>query len=365
MACQRRTTRHRAARCIGAVRNSHSPVVNAPSGNNSLAVLACTHETAPLAVREKLAVPQERAGAFCERLRALSGVSEAVVLNTCNRVEIYTAAAASHEAVLELFAAHQTLPSDVVAAHSRWLSGLPAVEHLFHVAAGVDSQMVGEAEILGQVKDAYAAALARRTTGAVLNRVFQKSFQAAAWVRTYTAVGQGQVSVGNVAVELATRIFGELAASRVLVLGTGEAGRKTAQAFVSRGARAITVASRTFDNARALAAEVGGGAVELAAALGALAQHDIIIGSSAVSVSLASADAVRAAAQLRAGEPLFLIDLGMPRNFAPESAAVSGVYLYNLDDLSAIANENLRARLAEVARARAALDARAARTWAK
>jgi glutamyl-tRNA reductase len=321
-------------------------------------------------MREKLALAPEDLSTFYGRLLALPNVAEALVLGTCNRLEIYVAAAAGMAlpppaAIQSLLAEHQTLDVALVAAHGMWLEGCAALEHLFQVASGLDSQMVGETEITGQVKDAYADALARHTTGAVLNRIFQKSFQAAAWVRTYTGIGGGQVSVGNVAVELAARIFGNPADCRVLVLGTGEAGRKTAQAFVSRGARALTVASRTFDNARALAAETGGAAVELSTALDSLARHDIIIGCSSVTSPLVTQARAHAAAQARTDGPLFLIDLGMPRNFSPETAATPGVYLYNLDDLSAIANENLRARLAEVGKARAALAVRATRLWDK
>jgi glutamyl-tRNA reductase len=331
-------------------------------------VLACTHETAPLPVREKLAIAAERAASFREQLRALPGVNGVVVLGTCNRVEIYLAAAAAalpalRNAVPALLAAHQSLAAGVLAAHCRWLEGTRALEHLFHVAAGIDSQMVGESEILGQVKDAYADALARRETGPALNRAFQKSFQAAAWAQTRTGIARGQTSIGSVAVELATRVFGDLSRSRVLVLGTGEVGRKTAQAFVSRGARGLAVASRTFEHARALAEGVGGEAVDLAAALASLGKHDIVIGSASTTGALLSTDAVRAAAAARASEPLFLIDLGIPRNFPPDSAAIPGVYLYNLDDLSGIANENLRARLAGVERVKTLLAARAARVW--
>ncbi|MDR1497990.1 MAG: glutamyl-tRNA reductase [Puniceicoccales bacterium] len=336
--------------------------------NRTLAVLACTHKIAPLAVREKLAIEPERLDRFLENLRALPSVAECLVLSTCNRIEIYVATddadvAALRRSILALLAAHQSLAAGVLAAHCCWLSGLPALEHLFHVAAGVDSQMIGETEILGQVKDAYEAAFARRDTGAFLNRAFQKSFQAAAWVHSQTPVTHGQVSIGNIAVELASRIFGNLSRSRILVLGTGEVGRKTARAFLSRGALALTVASRGVDNARNLAADVGGRFVEMADALRSLDQHDIIIGSASVTSALVSADVVRTAAAARSGDPLFLIDLGLPRNFPPDSGTIRGVYLYNLDDLSAIANENLRARFAAVDAAKIALAAKAARLW--
>ena len=334
----------------------------------TIAALAFTHETAPLPVREKLAIAPERLDEFRSKLCALPGVKEAVVLGTCNRVEIYTAAARSavpvlRDAIPALLASHQSLAAGVLSAHCRWLEGLPALEHLFRVASGVDSQMVGESEILGQVKDAYGEALARHETGPVLNRAFQKSLQTAAWTRTRTVIGQGQVSIGSVAVELATRIFGNLSSSHVLVLGTGEVGRKTAQAFVSRGAHSLSVASRTLENARTLAASTGGTAIELAEALRSFGRHDIVIGSATTSGALLTTESVRTAAAGRGGEPLFLIDLGIPRNFPPDSGAIHGVYLYNLDDLSGIANENLRARLAGVEKVKATLAQKAARIW--
>jgi glutamyl-tRNA reductase len=318
-------------------------------------------------VRERFAIPAERVGDFYIQLNRLPDVAESVVINTCNRVEIYTVTnkGDSTKEVVDLLVEHNGLDPQLVDKHTRHLQGLSAVEHLFHVAAGIDSQMVGETEILGQIKDAYADALARQATGNVLNRTFQKSFQAAAWAHTHTGIGHGQVSVGNIAVELAMRIFGDLADSRVLVLGTGEVGRKTAQAFASRGARNLTVASRTFENARALAKEIGGGAVEMSAALATLGRHDIIIGSSAVTVPLVNESELRTAAEERQGDPLFLIDLGLPRNFPPANTGLRGVYLYNLDDLSAIANENLRSRLAEVEKAKTAMSSRAARLWEK
>jgi len=296
-------------------------------------------------------------------LRAVPGIGECVILPTCNRIEIYTVtetSVAPGHAAAQLAAAHGVDESFVL-AHASEFEGLAAVEHLFEVAAGLDSQMVGEAEILGQVKDAYADALAAGATGPALNRVFQKGFQAAAWARTHTAIGRGEVSIGNVAVELARRIFGDLADSRVLVLGTGEVGEKTAKSFVSRGATDITVAGRTFDNAHRLAASFGGAAIGLGDALARSGHYDIVIGAASVTEPLLDKARMKAAAEARRGDPIFLIDLGLPRNVAPDTRDIDGVFLYNLDDLSAIANENLRARMAEVEKARAGLAERAGR----
>jgi glutamyl-tRNA reductase len=241
--------------------------------------------------------------------------------------------------------------------------GLEAVEHLFAVVSGLESQMVGEVEIAGQVKDAYADALARGMTGPVLNRVFQRAFQAGAWARTHTGISQGQVSLGNVAVELAQRVFGSLDEARVLVLGTGDVGRQVVQALVSRGAAQVSVASRTFENARVLAEEFAGSSLTLADALRQAHAHDVIVGCATVERALLDAAALRESVARRQGRPLLLVDLGVPRNFDVAARSLEGAYLCDLDDLAAVSNANLKARLAEVDRARAALAEKAARAW--
>ena len=234
---------------------------------------------------------------------------------------------------------------------------------MFAVVSGLDSQMIGEAEIAGQAKDAYADALARGMTGPILNRIFQRAFQAGAWARTNTGISQGHVSLGNVAVELASRVFGQLAEARVLVLGTGEVGRQVVQALVSRGATQVSVASRTFENARALAEEFAGSSLTLADALQQAHAHDVIVGCASVERALLDAETIRGFTGRRQGRPLLLVDLGVPRNFDAASRHVEGAYLCDLDDLSSVANANLQARLAEVARARTALTEKAARVW--
>jgi glutamyl-tRNA reductase len=200
-------------------------------------------------------------------------------------------------------------------------------------------------------------------TGPVLNRVFQRAFQAGAWARTNTGISQGQVSLGNIAVELALRVFGSLAEARVLVLGTGDIGRQVVQALVSRGASQVSVASRTFENARALAEEFSGSSLTLADALRQAHTHDVIVGCATVERALLDAVSLREIAGRRAGRPLLLVDLGVPRNFAAGVHGLDGTYLCDLDDLARVSNANLKARLAEVDRARIALAEKAARAW--
>ncbi len=330
-----------------------------------LFLLGASHHSAPLAVREKLALDDARAAALAARLRTLPGIREFAFLNTCNRVEIYGVAdgreaiGALREALCELTGC-ATAAFDTV---SRLRQNHEAIAHLFGVASGLASQIVGETEILGQVKEAYEAALSRKWTGPVLNRVFQKTFQAAKQVRTQTAVGAGQISVASVAVDLAEKIFGSLAPVRVLVVGAGDIGLKTVQAFRSRGAKSITVASRALARAEEAAAAAGGWAASLADLGELLVQADVVASSTSAPDAIVTTAMTAAAMQRRPTRPLFLIDLAVPRDVEPGAAELPNVFLYNLDDLAEVAEENLARRKAEVARAQALLADRTAALW--
>lgn len=330
-----------------------------------LVLLGASHRTAPLAVRERLALDDGRAAALAERLRGMPGVREFALLNTCNRIELYGVArgAGAVDAVRRtLFEVTGCAPGElegvVVQRDNR-----DAISHLFEVASGLDSQIVGEVEILGQVKDAYDRALERKWTGPVLNRVFQKTFQAAKHIRTHTAIGAGQISIATVAVDLAGKIFGELDPVKILVVGAGEIGLKTAQAFQSRGAKSITVASRTLSRAEETAAAAGGWAASMAELPEILAQSDIVASSTSSPQAVITRALATQAMKRRAGRPLFLVDLALPRDIEPECAQIPDVYLYNLDDLARIAEANLAQRQAEVAKCRAILAERTAQLW--
>ncbi|MDQ5980287.1 MAG: glutamyl-tRNA reductase [Verrucomicrobiota bacterium] len=326
--------------------------------------LGATHHTAPLAVREKLALDETRTAALAAKLQATPGVKEFAFVNTCNRVELYgVGAAAVFGGFTGTLAEVTGCSPEEIGAVVKTHTGHHAIEHLFSVAAGLDSQIVGETEILGQVKDAYDKALARHWTGPVLNRVFQKTFQAAKHIRTHTRIGEGQVSVASVAVDLAGKIFGDLAPVKVLVVGAGDIGLKTAQAFQSRGAKAITVASRTLSRAEETAAAAGGWAASLADLPDLVAGADIVASSTSAPGLVLPRDLVAAAMKRRAGRPLFLIDLALPRDIDPAAAELPNVFLYNLDDLAKIAEENIAHREAEVARCKAILAERTAALW--
>jgi glutamyl-tRNA reductase len=338
---------------------------DAPSSSAGLFVFGATHRTTPLAVREKLSLPAATAELLHADLAGIAGLREYAVLNTCNRIEFYgvadsTTAAAQMQTA---FCRRQQFAEEDFAKVRTSLTGHAAVQHLLEVAAGIDSQLIGETEILGQVKEAYAAAQARRSTGPVLNRVFQKTFQAAKHVRSSTAITEGQVSIANVAVELAQNIYGKLTSTRVLLLGAGDIGEKTAKAFRSRGAGSLTVSSRTLERAMNLANEFGALALPFWLLPVKLVDFDIVVCATAAPDAVVKTADVRAAMHRRASRPLFLIDLALPRDVEAGVAALENVYLYNLDDLAKIADENRAAREAEIAKCRQIITERAAALW--
>lgn len=331
----------------------------------TLVLLGASHHTTPLELREKLALDDARLAALAEQLRGAPGVREFAVLNTCNRVELYSVSEGPSAAdqLRETLARVTGCAPDELSRVVVQRQNDEAVSHLFEVASGLDSQIVGEAEILGQVKAAYDHALAQRWTGPVLNRIFQKTFQAAKYIRTNTAIGEGQISIATVAVDLAGKIFGDLGSVKVLVVGAGDIGLKTAQAFQSRGAREIVVASRTLSRAEETAAAAGGWATTLAELPEALASADIVASSTSAPGTVVTRDLVAAVLKRRHGRPLFLVDLALPRDIEPGCAKLGNVYLYNLDDLAEIAETNLAQRHAEVSKSRAILAERTAALW--
>lgn len=328
-------------------------------------VLGATHHTAPLALRERLSLSADAANTLAAQLASVEGLREFTLLNTCNRVEFYGVATDADAAarVQTSFCAQQHVDPAEFEQFRLSLNGPAALRHLLEVAAGIDSQMLGETEIFGQVKDAYAAAQARGHTGPVLNRVFQKAFQAAKHVRTHTAITEGQVSIANVAVDLAQTIFGDLAATRILLLGAGDIGEKTAKAFQSRGAGTLTVASRRLERAMELATALRASALPFEQRDARLAEFDVVVCATSAPAAVVTRDAVKAAMHKRPARPLFLIDLALPRDVDATVAELQNVFLYNLDDLAKIAEENRAARAAELAKCRAILNDRAQALW--
>ena len=290
-----------------------------------------------------------------------SGASEAVVLSTCNRVEIYLAAPLDFDArsfPSRNFESAKWSRSRKFADACYAKRGREAIEHLFEVASGLNSQMLGETEILGQVKAAYSRAAQAGHCRAILNAAFQKAAQCAKWIRTNTQIGRGKISIGSVSSELAARIFDPLEEANILLAGSGETGRLVAEALRVRGVKNMTVASRTRENADALAASIGCRSEDIKTALADISAFDIVICASFSEEPLISARAVEDAMEKRC-QPLFLIDLGIPQNIESAAADIDDAYLYNLADLSKIANENMEARKGQIGQARAEIVRRA------
>ena len=331
----------------------------------SLFVLGSTHHEASLKIREDIALSSEQVSALQQKLHSLGTIRECLVVNTCNRLEIYGLAdtPAVEETVRNCVCQYNGVSRKLLDMHSFWRTNLDVLQHAFEVSAGLDSQMVGETDILGQMKQAYAHARKMGCTGVILNRLFEKSFQAAKSARTKTKIAQGQISIGNIAVDLGNRIFGNLNNSRVLLVGSGDVAEKTAQSLKNRGVADITVTSRNFENAHLLAHKFGGAAVDFSDFPAQLKRFDIVISSTAASETIISRSMVKAALESRPDQPFFLIDLALPRDVDPDVDAFENIYLYNLEDLSAIANENIEMRKSEIEQARTILKAHAWNLW--
>jgi glutamyl-tRNA reductase len=312
-----------------------------------------------------MALSADGVKALQEQLKAHQDIREAAVLSTCNRLEIYAVTDAAHceKDIAGFLESINGFPVDDFFQHAYVHENLEAVRHSFEVAAGLDSQMVGETQILGQMKNSYATAIEEKTVGPVLHRFFQKSFQAAKWARTETKIGSGQVSLGNVAVELATRIFGKLTVSRTLVLGSGDVGREVAKAFRSRGVACMSIASRTHERAEELAREVDGLLIPYNTWIDSLPYVDVGIFATSASQHLLDRSRLASILAKRPRKPLFLIDLALPRDIEASAATLPNLYLYNLDDLANIANENLKSRQKEVDICLAELARKASYTW--
>ena len=322
-----------------------------------IVVVGLNHETAPVAVREALAFPKEGLPEALARVREEAGLGEAVILSTCNRVEVYGRSTdSSVDAVAAFLARYHSRNLEDIAPHLYRLEGEAAVRHAFRVAASLDSMVMGEPQILGQVKDAYEVAEKAGSLGSVLNALRNRSVAAAKRARTETAIGRNAVSVSHVAVELARKIFGDLRDRSVLLVGAGKMSEVAARQMVRDGARASVLGGRTFEKAEQLAAALGGRAAPLEALRAELARADIVISGTGAPGIVIRREDVEAAQAARRGRPLFLIDIAVPRDVAEDAGKVSGVFLYDLDDIKTVAEANLRERKKEASAAEAILE---------
>jgi glutamyl-tRNA reductase len=316
-------------------------------------VIGLNHQSCPVTIRERFAFAEARVAATLQLLRDSGVADEAVILSTCNRVEIYAAT------TLEAQKAFAALQDFLVTCHDYrepltdeiYAYGEPqSLHHLFKVAAGLDSMILGETEILGQLKKAYDVALQNGHTGGQLNKAFQRAFNVAKHIRTTTSIQRGSVSVASVAVELAQKIFAHLSDRDVMVIGAGDTSEKTARALLSRGARSIIVANRSHDRAVLLAQELGGRAVHFDEWGKEFQNIDIAISSTSAPHYILDRTKLEPLMKLRRNRPLLLIDIAVPRDIDPAVNLMENVFVYNIDDLQAIADDYLKQRREEVAR---------------
>ena len=321
----------------------------------SIFALGMNHHTAPLAMRERVVFHVERiAEALGEAKRRLA--PEAAILSTCNRTELYLSGAEPAAAAAWLASWHR-LDQAEIAPYLYTLPREEAVRHAFRVASGLDSMVLGEPEILGQMKEAARSAEAAGTLGTVLGKLFQRSFAVAKEVRSTTQVGANSVSMAAAAVKLSARIFPSLKDQRVLFIGAGEMIELCATHFAAQGPARITVANRTLERAQALARRFNARAIELRDLAEHLPAHDIVVSSTASALPILGKGLAERALKARRRMPMFMVDLAVPRDIEPEVAELDDVFLYTIDDLQGIVQGNLDARRSAVEQAEAIIDA--------
>lgn len=320
-----------------------------------IVVVGLSHKTAPVEIREKLAVPESRLGEALTRLCSYPGIKEGMLLSTCNRVEVYAVVEElepGYGRIQEFLAdAHLSLSSEQLTPHLYWQTGDRAIAHLFRVASSLDSMIIGESQILGQLKDAFESALAHKTTGLILNKVVKKAISVAKRVRTDTKIAETAVSVSYAAVELGKKIFSDLSDKTVLLIGAGEMAKLAARHFIASGVRHVRVTTRTPQHAVELADRFNGTAVPFEQFREEMAAADIVLVSTGAAHYLVSGDDVQRAVKQRMNRPIFLIDISVPRNIDPSVRHIDNAFLFDIDDLKFRVEQNRGERLQEAEKA--------------
>lgn len=314
-----------------------------------IVLLGVNHRSAPLVVRERIALAESQVP---EALHALAAqADEAFVLSTCNRTElcVVTARDDAQTVLLATLADRRTVSREALVGHTYLFVDDAAVRHLLRVACGLDSMVLGESQILGQVRDAYELALAEQTIGRTLGRVLPLALEVGKRARAETNISRGAISPSSVAVQLARRVLGDLQHLTVLVIGAGDAAQATVRSLMDAGVKAILIANRSLARAEEIASSIGAEAVPYSSLSDALCRADIVISSTGATDYVVLADDLRVVSELRGGQPILCIDIAVPRDIDPAAAEVPGVTLYNIDDLDALCAANLEDRQREVA----------------
>jgi glutamyl-tRNA reductase len=331
-----------------------------------IVLVGLNHRTAPVEVRERVAFANGRLEPALQRLVELAGVAEGAILSTCNRVEVIACGSDPDtvgQALPAFLAAEHGLPPATLAGHLYRHSGREAVRHLFRVAASLDSMVVGEPQILGQMKEQYATAAALGASGHILHRCFHRSFSVAKRIRSETGIAEKAVSIGSAAVELARGIFDRLDEKTAMLLGAGTMGELTARQLLAQGVGSVMVANRTFERAVDVARELGGMPVPWEQLVKTLPLADLVIGAASGDDYLLGAPALAEAMRERRRRPMFVIDLAVPRAIDPAANALDGVYLYDVDDLEGVIADNRGARAREAAKAETIVEAEVEAFW--
>lgn len=310
--------------------------------------LGLNHETAPLELREKVSIANTHLGEESTALVDRESIAEGVVISTCNRTEFYLAAESREEAAIALANHLQDRFGVTTDEHFYEKHAREAAVHLCRVVSGLNSMVLGETEIFGQVKKGYAAALEAGVTGGILNRLFQRAFSVGKKVRNSTGIQEGQTSVGSVAVDLAEKIFGHLKDSQVMVIGAGEMSRTTAQSLLSRGARSMFVTNRSYDKAVELARDMGGSAIRFDNWEESLQKVDIIISSTGAPHHVIKPEHIENVRRKRKYRPLLMVDIAVPRDIDPAVGEIDEIYLYDVDGLQDLAAEARQRRQEQI-----------------
>ncbi|HMD72488.1 MAG TPA: glutamyl-tRNA reductase [Steroidobacteraceae bacterium] len=327
-------------------------------------ILGINHKTAPIALREKVAFSEDRLLSALQTLRQQAGVAEVVILSTCNRTELYWAGSASGLELTQWLERHHGASFEL--APSLYVhQERQAVAHAFSVASGLDSMVLGEAQILGQLKDAYRVAQEAGATGPALNKLFQAAFSAAKRVRTETRIGANAVSLASAAVSVARRVFADLSERSALLVGAGEMTALTARHLASQGVKRMVIANRSLGRAQTLAAELNAYAVGLNDLESELEAADVVICCTASPVPIITKAMAAAAVRARRHRPIFMVDLAVPRDIEPQVGELEDVYLYSIDDLQGVVDENRQQRELAADGARLVIDEEVARFLAE
>jgi glutamyl-tRNA reductase len=323
-----------------------------------LVLVGLSHKTAPVAIREKLTFPAGVQEDALNHLTRMEDIREATIVSTCNRTEVYAVASSEEggaDTVIGFLADYHELDRTELERYLYVITGERVVRHLFRVVASLDSMVVGEAQILGQVKEAYDHAFNAASTDRVFNKLFRQSFEVGKRVRTETAIGESAVSISYAAVELAKKVFETLEGRTILILGAGKMSELTAKHLVSQGIAKVLVVNRTFERAQEMAEKFTGVAVPYEQLYTGMREADIVISSTAATEYVITKGDLAPAAKGRT-RPLFLIDIAVPRDIDPSVNDLAGVYLYDIDDLSGVVESNLEERMAEARRAEGIIE---------